>query len=314
MKNISETRDKLYILPTLKSKAEKLKNNLASEKNKTSSLLEKYEKESRDVQKIKEESFSSYVYKLFGKYDNKVEKERKEELEAKIDYDNSVLYTVSLENEIHEIKERIKELDLLAYEYKTELEERRVYLKNNLSEPDGQRLEEIEKERESIISQRTETEEAFKAASQTIAIAEKAYESLEGAESWASYDMWTKGGLITHSVKYSHIDEAEEYIQKLSSQIKLLKQELSDVNGLPALNFNEISSSQRTLDFWFDNIFTDMSVRDSIQENMEELDKFISSIQELKDILKEKIKMLDGELKQNTLKEEELLISLDNIK
>jgi hypothetical protein len=59
--------------------------------------------------------------------------------------------------------------------------------------------------------------------------------------------------------KYYLIDSAVESFHRLSSQLRDLKAELNDVEGLTASRLIEISSSQRTVDFWFDNIFTGLS-------------------------------------------------------
>jgi hypothetical protein len=44
------------------------------------------------------------------------------------------------------------------------------------------------------------------------------------------------------------------------------------------LNINEISSCQRAIDFWLDNIFTDWSERNQIQGNAEQIHLVLRNI------------------------------------
>ena len=110
--------------------------------------------------------------------------------------------------------------------------------------------------------------------------------------------------------KYSHIDEAEASFNILSHNLRELKSELADVQGLSVSGLTEISSGQRTLDFWFDNIFTDLSVRGQIQDNAEQINQLIRSINKAISALELKRSEMERALEQNRRSEEELLLSI----
>ena len=110
--------------------------------------------------------------------------------------------------------------------------------------------------------------------------------------------------------KYSHIDEAEKTFHTLSSQLRHLRTELKDVQGLTVPGLNEISSTQRAVDFWFDNIFTDLSVRKQIKGNVGQISNQIRSVNTIESTLNTKQRQLESSLKKNRIREEELLISL----
>ncbi|MDR0460143.1 MAG: hypothetical protein LBH62_01705 [Nitrososphaerota archaeon] len=110
--------------------------------------------------------------------------------------------------------------------------------------------------------------------------------------------------------KYSNIDNAEKNFHTLSLQIGNLKTELNDVHNLTAPELNEISSTQRTIDFWFDNIFTDLSVRSQIKENTEQVKNLLNNLHTIETVLKSKLKQKETEFTENRQHEEELLLSL----
>jgi hypothetical protein len=110
--------------------------------------------------------------------------------------------------------------------------------------------------------------------------------------------------------KYSHIDEAEENFNVLSHDLRKLKAELGDVEGLSVSGLNEISSGQRAVDFWFDNIFNDLSVRSQIKDNAAKIKSLIKNVDKTEAALKAKLREREKELVKNKQLEEELLLSV----
>ena len=310
MENLTELRDRVLTLPTLENRMTLLKNEIRKAEAEMAGLLQRYEQEHRDVERIQKESLSSFMLKIIGKYEDKLEKERREEIEAKLAYDRAVTRCDSLTREKEELASRILVLRGEERNYQTELAARRRSLADKLTEPQGARYTELENERRAIVSQITEIKEALSAAARAKSTAQSALKSLESAEGWATYDAFTRGGIISHMAKYSHIDSAEQGFHKLSSQLRDLKSELSDVHGLTSSGLSEISSFQRTVDFWFDNIFTDLSVRGQIKDNAGEIRRLLSGINAAESALKTRLRAEETRLTENGRREEELLVSL----
>ena len=273
-------------------------------------MLRQYEKESRDVEKLQKESLSSFLLRLFGKHDEKLEKEQAEEINAKLAYDRAVTKLENLIKDKDELATRISTLRTDERTYQTELRNRRTELFLNSSEPSGIRYAELEKERKSIVAQITEVEEAMRAASRVKSTANQIAKSLDSAEGWATFDAFTRGGIISHMAKYSHIDDAEKSFHTLSSRINDLKNELADVHGLTASGLTEISSGQRAIDFWFDNIFTDLSVRKQIKDNATQVTQLLKNVGATESALNVKLKEYEATLMKNKRDEEELLLSI----
>ncbi|MCL2172482.1 MAG: hypothetical protein FWB84_02390 [Candidatus Bathyarchaeota archaeon] len=311
MSSLFELRDRVLMLPTLESSLLSLLNEIEKAQFEVSSLLGQYKQESRDVERIQKESFSSFLLKLTGKYADKLDKERREEIHAKLAYDRAVTHLNSLMHEKDELSGRIFDLQVEKQTYQTELTNRRQKITCQLlTEQKNIQYVKLENERNDIISQITEIKEALSATVSVKCTAKTIIESLNSAESWATYDVFIRGGILSHMAKYSNIDNAEKNFHTLSLQIGNLKTELNDVHNLTAPELNEISSTQRTIDFWFDNIFTDLSVRSQIKENTEQVKNLLNNLHTIETVLKSKLKQKETEFTENRQHEEELLLSL----
>jgi chromosome segregation ATPase len=307
--DIIELRNRIQALPTLENKLSALQKELQTAQNEVSELLRQYERERGDVERLEKESLSTFLRKLVGRYEDKLDREQQEEISAKLNYDRAAARLDSLSRERDSLNTRISDLRAEERQYQAELEQRRSWVKGLAGEP-AERYAKLERERNAIMAQFTEIEEAKRAASRAKATALNARKSLDSAQGWATFDAFTRGGIISHMAKYSHIDEAEQSFSVLSSQLRDLKTELSDVNGMSVDGLSEISGVQRAVDFWFDNIFTDLSVRGQIMDNAAELDRLLRAIETAEAALSAKLKQYKSELDANRRAEEALLASL----
>jgi len=293
------------MLTALEKRMQFMQSEILKAKDEVASQLRNYERESKDVERLQKDSFSTFLFKLVGKYEDKLEKEQRDEINAKINYDRAVTHLEQLENERRELGTRITNLRLEAKIFETELDSRRQQLAGKLSEPTGIHFAWLEDQRNDIISQITVIEEAQRVAARAKSTAKKVAKSLESAESWATFDVFGGRGVITNMAKYSHIDDAEEQFNILSHDLRELRDEINDVQGL-----TEISSGQRAVDFWFDNIFTSLSVRQKIVDNAGQIENLITGIKRAEYALKEKLSEKEKELAKNRQQEEELLLSI----
>ena len=308
--DIIELRDRIQALPALEKKMSTLQKELQSARDEVSKLLRQYEQERGDVERLKKESLSSFLLKLVGKYEDKLEREQQEEITAKLAYDRAAMRLEELTQEQDSLKQRIFDLKAEEKLYQAELNNRRSQL-GGLTGQDAERYAQLEIERKAIITQMTEIREAMSAASRAKSTALSAQASLKSAQSWATYDALTSGGILSHVAKYRHIDSAELNFNVLSSQLRALKKELGDVKGMNTNGLSEISSTQRAVDFWFDNIFTDLSVRGQIMDNADQISRLLRGIYSAESALKTKMRECETKLAANRSAEESLLVSLE---
>lgn len=269
--NLLELKNKLSGLPVLQERLKKLKALIKENDAQVKSLLEKYEAESLDVEQIQKNSLSTTILKLVGKYEDRVNKETQEMLHAKMEYDAAAHRTMELKKERDMLSKRISDLAQDKRIFEQELRRREEEIKSQISGEAAEEYRKLEAYQDYLLKQLTETEEALRAAKRALSTADSAKGQLDKAEGWATYDIWFGNGIISHLVKYDHIDSAQSTFDTLNSQIRDLQRELKDINLSADFLPSQIDSTTRMIDFWFDNIFTDIMVRDQIRNNREQI-------------------------------------------
>lgn len=137
-----------------------------------------------------------------------------------------------------------------------------------------------------------ELKEAREAVDQVIVRIDAGIKQLESASSWGILDI-LGGGLISSLVKRNKIGEANRSLEEISSSLKSLNKELSDVDiSLPDTISD--SFSDELFDMVFDNIFTDIRVQGEIKENLVALKELRHNIVGLSEKLDKEIKELEA--------------------
>lgn len=304
-----EIRNNLVMLPILEERLRKLRYEIKNAEENVELLLNKYEEESLDVEQLKKDSLSTTILKFIGKYEGKVTKETEEMFIAKMEYDKATGRVKELHVERDDLTRRISALNQEKGIYEDELEKREEIIKRNITSETSIKYTQLESEQKLLSTQLVETDEAIRAANKVISTADSAMEHLDSAESWATFDVWTKGGIFSHIAKYGHIDDAQEASNRLSSQMKDLQKELADVNYSGGTSFTGIDSTTRAIDFWFDNIFTDLNVRDRIRDDSDRLRELRGKIQEIIRKLKSNKSEIYKKLGDIELRKNDLIIS-----
>lgn len=306
---LREMKQDLAALPILEERIKKLQSMASEAEGNLNKLLSGFEKESMDVERLKKDSFSTTLLKFTGKYDNKMDKETREMLDAKIEYDKAVHLLKELNSQSEEIGRRISGLKIEKRIYEAEIKSRKQILLNEFENDISKKYKELEKESESLHCQIVEIDESIMAARRVNSTANSAIKHLESAEGLANYDVWLKGGALIHMAKYELIDDAEEDFNRLSSQLKDLKKELLDIDMIDLSGVTSIDSITRIFDYWFDNIFTDINVLDQIRKNMVEIARLMKRIDELITKLLKKKEECKNNIKDKENRMSELLIS-----
>jgi len=301
-------RNRLAALPVLEKRLKSLQDRISQARADVESLLSGYEKEAMDVDRIKRESFSSTLLKVLGMYEGRLEKEMKEMIRAKARYDAAVVKLNELESEAADIEAEIAELTRDRHLYREELERREAMIRSSTGEISRNYSMLCEKA-DNLRRQLTETEEALGVAKRAYETARTALEYLGDAESWATFDVWFSDGIISHMAKYDKIDKAQEAFGRLNAQIEELRMELKDIDpefGIPPF---AIDSATRFFDFWLDNIFTDMRVRNYIRDYQNYAKNICDRISDIMDRLEAVRRNLKEAIRETEEKQEETIIS-----
>ena len=308
--NLLEMRKNLAFLPTLKERIQILQGKIKAAENTVNGLLEKYKEESLDVERLQKNSISTLILKNFGRYEDKMEKESEEMLAAKLEYDKASVRVRELKKEKEESEKRLSLLLQEQRKYEEELGKREELIKSDNSSEVSLKYRELEAEQDALSRQLVEIEEAIRAGKRAMSTARSAMDHLDSAEGWATFDVWSKGGIISHLAKYNHVDSATDDFNRLNSQLEDLHKELQDLNLSGVASLDGIDSGTRTIDFWFDNIFTDLNVRERIRDDNDRVSGLFDKISGIVYKLDNNVSDIQNRLKVLEQRENDLLVNI----
>lgn len=112
----------------------------------------------------------------------------------------------------------------------------------------------------------TEVAEAIGAVAAARQAANVAAHELDKAHSWGTYDTWFGGGMLSSSIKHDRIDSTNNAMAKVQSALISARKELADVAVELAVPDLSRVGAHRTMDVWFDNIFSDLGTQSRIKD------------------------------------------------
>lgn len=239
--------------------------------HKTESLKAIMLKEQKDVDSLEKGGLASFFYELRGKKEQKLDKERAEAYEAKAKYDNAAYQLAEINKNIDIYEKTLSALGDCEKEYEIALKERQAELKTGNPE-----IIQLEEDIVSAQHLQKEIAEALLAGNTAKETAMQILSSLDDADSWATFDLFG-GGLIADMVKYESLDKAEKLLMNLQTELNSFKTELTDVKIQCDIQIS-IDHALKTADYFFDNIFTDYAVKDSISSSLSQVNETVSQI------------------------------------
>ena len=308
-RNLKDMRDQLSTLARLEKELMDIRDNITKTHNNINRLKNRYEESVAKVKDLERGSFSTMLLRLTGQYYKRLDKADEKIESYKKEYDRKNEKIEDLYKKRDELDAKVSKLRDIERNYDAEIRKREESLLNSNSQL-ALRFRQLEKDRKKAINRSRELDRTITAVRGIKRTISSAMKSLESAHSWATYDVWTKNSIFGHIAKYDHIDSAQTDLDKIKSQLKGLKSQLANNNLSKMASFTEIDSTTRAVDFWLDNIFTDLNVRSKIRENQDTLkilehsiDGFISRLGEEKNQIKRDIRKLEYE-------KEELVINV----
>lgn len=231
---------------------------------KKAQLYEKLKKEELDVEKLEKISITNFINTITGRKLEKLEKEKKEAVAAKLKFDAVNEELKNLINGIERIEGSIWKLSNLESEYNTIINEKEKFLIFTDAEIEN-RLDRIIEEESFFIDKKKEIEEAIMAGKELLVSLKQVSKNLQSAGDWGTWDI-IGGGTIVTMAKHSRIDQAKAEISKTQSLLSRFHRELEDVGG-KVVDINiEIGSFLTFADFFFDGIFADLTVQSKIRD------------------------------------------------
>lgn len=219
--------------------------------------------EEADVVQWSRAGFGPFALWLIGRLDERREREQHEAEEASVrladQADHAERVRVALEAAHHELR---------STQALATVDDARALVRSLLHDflPDeADELDRAERSHARTATDLRETEEAMMACEHAIDCCEATLAPLASAARWGTWDMWG-GGMIASSIKHSRIDDGLAHLQRLNMALARLRREASDVRlPVEVPRGLEAGSGARTLDLWFDNIFSDWNMQDRIE-------------------------------------------------
>lgn len=292
--------------PLLESKLYELHTQRRQYDNQVISLRVAFRKEQEDVEKLEGRSLANYFYQVIGKFDDKLDQERKEAYAAKVKLDAAERELAGIESDIKEIQEQITDVLVAEARYKDALELKRRQLKDSGTQVADQILS-MEERIAALQAQKQEIREAISAGYSARSTADRILSELEDADGWNTWDILGGGGIITHMAKHSHLDEAQDLVQELQSQLRRFKTELADIQISANMQVN-IDGFLRFADYFFDGLFADWAVGDKISQSLSSVSNTKSEINRMLDKLNDMERAVDQKIQQKKTKLEQFVV------
>lgn len=250
----------------LDAQIEELHRQRGERQAKVDETAQSFRKEQDDVDKLEKGGVHAFLLTLIGHKEERLDKERREALAAKLQYDQARSDLEYLENKLNGL---IRERDGLrdAPEQLEALWTEKAELVKAMGGQTGARLVELDRQLSGVTHQQKEVQEALSAGENAKRLLGQVQDDLDSARSWGTWDM-LGGGLIATMAKHDRLDSAQSSIRAAQRALSDFRTELADVSQLQVPNI-QIGEFATFADYFFDGIFSDWYVQSSIKKAQE---------------------------------------------
>lgn len=267
-----------------------------TEQKKLEATKQQMEDEFKDVKDLETLTLKSIWYDLLNKKFSELEREQAEYYQAKIQFESQQNKVDNISLEIKSYEAQVFDLETIKIQYEGLIQEKVKLLKAN-NHPQLVDIFSKQEELVKIDAYKNEIQEAILAAENVLTIIPKAVKELKDAKDYATWDMIGGGTMATY-LKRQKMNRAKLGIVEINYTLDKLKRELKDLK--PDLFPSEIkfNTSWEFADYFFDNIFVDMKIRERI------VDAYNAILSLHKEIILLKEKLISEKKSQQSLYEE----------
>ena len=280
-----------------KEKLDSFRNMTVEELNKQKQNLQNLQdilrKEEKDVTKLEGMSLSTFFFDLIGKKEDKLDKERKEYLGVKMQYDECILAIRELEDEIKRCDKELMNYSSVKKEYEEVIKKKQEMIINE-DRDKGRTLRSLLDKQNELKLDIKEVKEAINAGKNASSALSQMMEPLDSARNWGIWDM-LGGGFFTDMIKHSKIDDANKMSYDVQQCLKRFQKELNDVNEFTDIAV-DISSFATFADFFFDGLFADWFVQSKINESISNVENAYSRVESILSDLNRNLDIMQREM------------------
>ena len=221
--------------------------------------------EERDVERLETLSLTWILASLRGSRDDDVARERAEAEVARYRVVEAEARLAIVHREYEAVRAQLETLAHAPKTYDAVLAEKERHLAGS-TDAGGRRLLVLADERGRLTDEVRELAEAIEAAQTAREALDALSRTLSSASGWSTYDTFFGGGMLASAVKQSRLDDAAKEAEFADQCLLALRDELGDLGGTPRGGWSLPNQGlTRFADVWFDNIFTDLAVRERIR-------------------------------------------------
>lgn len=301
---IKKYRNNKVLREALENKISSIEEALNNKEEELESLEKNLIKEEKDVERLKSFSFSNLMASIMRNKNEKLNKEEKEYLDAKLKYDNLKSDIKNLNNDLEEEKKKLRELQVEDDQYEALILQKIDMLKRSNLEVKDEIIK-YEKEISSLLNEKVLVLEALNEGENALMIADEIKSALDSAENWESYTI-IGAGVINSIEKSEKIDFAKSTMERLSYSVEMLNKELEAVRKAMSLEDKDISGIIYIFDNFFNCMFYDFSDKEDTKGSLYEIFELEGEIKRIAEKLK------NEEVRVN-MKIKELNEKLENI-
>lgn len=242
--------------------------------------------ERADVVRLEGFSFERLAAAFRGTRADDLMRERAEEARAEAAHATALARAGAARADVENLSARIEALGDLETWRRSVLAARGDWLRAS-GHPDGVRLEALATELGAAREVSRELDEALIAARRARDRFDAVLRVLASAESWATFDLFG-GGFATDMVKHLKIDEAQRLMRQADDAVRRLQRELADVDLVAGVDSVGVTEGTKVMDMFFDDIFSAMSVRRSVQDARARSQRAREAVQRVERLLGER--------------------------
>lgn len=252
---------------------------------------ETFDKESEDVEKLQAESLSTFLKRMVGNYDKKLDKEMQEQLTAKMELDLSLALLLEAREDLAAIQSAVEQNTAQIKQLKDILYRQDTHFREKITDEEIKRAQ--------LKQELIELDEASAAGEKVLEGIDDALEDLDSADSFSTWDMFTDSSLIFDMMKYDKINKAEAKMSQLEQLLENYTKELKDLSLDTYLSYEKFSGMGKTFDIFFDNLFSDWDTKAKIGRNIDMLETLGKSIVDLQGKLELNRQELEKQIKES---------------
>ncbi len=239
--------------------------------------------EQKEVDRLEHVSLTRVLVALKGSREEALTREHAEADAARLRVADAQSRLEAVRAEHQAALDQVDHLASAPDAYAAVLAEKERHLTES-SDPRRAALLQLADERGRLNAELSEMQKALQAGDAARQALSAVEDKLGSASGWNTYDTFFGGGMIATAMEHSRLDDAAAAAAEADRRMAVLRTDLTELDQVEQTSpLITLSSATKFVDLWFNNIFTDLAVRDRIkqgQQNVAQSLQMVSAIEE----------------------------------